>query len=70
MTVFAEARNAGGSHKKEREKSGIEQSPVPFHSDDYVVRWLKEQCHQSWAKAVWAEGVEQQVFGYRSFGKT
>jgi hypothetical protein len=34
------------------------------------VRWLKEQCHQSWAKAVWAEGVEQQVFGYRSFGKT
>jgi hypothetical protein len=36
--------------KKEREKSGIEQSPVPFHSDDFTVRWLKGQCHQSWAR--------------------
>jgi hypothetical protein len=31
MTVFVEALNAGVPHKKEREKGGIEQSPIQFH---------------------------------------
>ena len=69
MTVFVEALNAGAPHR--RNKYGeIEQSPVQFHSDDYTVRLVREQCNQSGVNGARAEGVERQAFGYRSFGKT